>query len=433
MFIKNFKSLATNSLRKDALTILNAGLESIQFKELLRKRIKLNQEGKLAVNSPEKEEEINLSSYNRMFIVAFGKGSYRAVNSLDKNFLAKVEKGFIIDKNIPESSTNKTPHLETEKWKFFKGTHPIPSSPNLEATQKIVSFLETTQENDLVLFLIFGGGSALFTYPRISLEKLKETNRALLKSGAEISEINTIRKHLSKVKGGNLLGFAHPSQVYSLIFSDVPGDDLSTIASGPTVPDSSTVEEAKEIIQKYNIEVGESYLKETPKSKQHFHKAKNVLVASNKVPLSKMKEKAKELGYNSKIVSFKKQGEAKEVGPELLSKLQPHQVLLAGGETTVTVEGQGKGGRNQELVLSTINSLKKGQVIISCASDGFDNTPFAGAIADQETHEKVQESKLNPQKHLENNDSYHFFKQTEDGILITEGINVSDLMLFLER
>jgi len=283
----------------------------------------------------------------------------------------------------------------------------------------------------------------MLVYPNIPLKKYIQVNQELLKSGANIYEMNTIRKHLDLVKGGGLLKILYPAKVISFIFSDVPGNDLSFIASGPTVKDKTNITDALRIIKKYKLKsVRKEDLIETPKEEKYFKNVKNILALSNLTALRAMKEKAESLGLKAKILTDNLKGDVKEVAKFLFQEIKrsKEKVLIVGGETTVKVKGKGKGGRNQELVLWFLKTQTYAYltqtyedpnfIIISINSDGWDNTEFAGAIGDKLTLEKAEKLKLDIDKFLENNDSFHFFEKTKDGIITGRlPVNVSDLII----
>jgi hydroxypyruvate reductase/glycerate 2-kinase len=256
-----------------------------------------------------------------------------------------------------------------------------------------------------------------------------------LLSGASICEINIIRKHLSKVKGGKLTQRICPAIQITLIFSDIPGNNLSIIASGPTVLDKSTKQEAEKIAKKYNLP--RVKFRETPKEKGIFKKVHNILLLTNKTFLSASEEKAKKLGYKTKIYLDRLVDEASEAGKKLaqFSKKQgKNSIILAGGETPVAVKGQGKGGRCTELALTFLKYLPENITFCAFASDGQDNTDAAGAIIDEGTIKKSCKLKLDINKYLKNNDSYTFFQKTEDLIFTgPTGTNVADLFLTIKK
>lgn len=436
MILRNFPNVKR---KKDIVSILNAGLKAANLQEAVKSALRRLSETKNA---------------NRIFVIGFGKGSVQMAIGCEKMLGKRIFKGVVI---APTGVRNK----KLKRIKVLEGTHPIPSEINLASTKELLSIVSEAKRDDLVICLISGGGSALFMLPAdgISLEDKKVTTDLLLRSGASIEEINIIRKHISKVKGGQLLKFINEARVISLIASDVVGDPVEFIASGPTSPDSSTFHDALRILTKYNLlekipesvskrikEGAEGKIPETPKpGDKIFEKVKNIVVASNIRSLESMEAKAKNLGYNSKIISSYIQGESREVGKVLSaivkqvmfynSPVRKPACLIFGGETTVTVKGKGKGGRNQELVLSVMIELRKNKnfVFASMGSDGIDGySDAAGAVIDDTTFERALNLGLNPEKYLENNDSYNFFKPL--GALIftgPTGTNVNDFIVTL--
>jgi glycerate-2-kinase len=257
-----------------------------------------------------------------------------------------------------------------------------------------------------------------------------------MKSGATIHEINTVRKHVSEVQGGQLAEIAYPARVVSLIFSDVPGDDIGMVASGPTVLDKTTIEDARAILEKYNIlktcRLDGCNLKETPKDPKIFEHVTNILVVGNTIATEAMRSKADELGYHARVATTTLHGEASRVGPTFIEELENGEAIIAAGETTVTVVGDGTGGRNQEVVLGALPFIED-ELLISCASDGIDNSEAAGAIADQLTKAHAEEQRLHPNTYLTNNNSFMFFNLTEDHIYTgITGMNVSDLLVAIK-
>jgi glycerate-2-kinase len=411
MIIKNFKSLALNKERRIALEIVEAGLSALDYE-------KIDFEQYLYQHELARILTRNNTNKN-IYLIGFGKGSAKIADILRKKI--KFKEIYVID----------------VKGRYFKGTHPLPSRKNFFFTKEIIErFQGKLIEDDLVIVLVCGGGSAMLVYPNIPLKKYIQVNQELLKSGANIYEMNTIRKHLDLVKGGGLLKILYPAKIISFIFSDVPGNDLSFIASGPTVKDKTNIATALKIIKKYKLKsVKKEDLIETPKEEKYFKNVRNILALSNLTALKAMKEKAESLGLKAKILTDNLKGDVKDVAKFLFQEIKKskEKILIAGGETTVKVKGKGKGGRNQELVLwflKTLTYADSNFLIVSLNSDGWDNTEFAGAIGDKITLEKAEKLKLDIDKFLENNDSFHFFKKTKDGIITGRlPINVADLIL----
>jgi glycerate-2-kinase len=420
MIIKNFKKLTRKSkLRKEALEIINEGLTSISPSSVFKNRI-AHKNNLLKINN----NNFDLDKFQNIYVIGFGKASASMAKELEEILGQRIKHGIVID------VTSK----KLKRIKVRKGSHPYLSKKNIKATQEIINMVRQLNSKDLVICLISGGGSALFEKPYNSFINTLKINKKLLGSGASIHEINVIRKHISQTKGGNL---AKPckAKIISLIFSDVPGDDLDIIASGPTVFDKSTIKDSQKIIKKYKLPKIKLY--ETPKDKKIFNHINNIILLNNKIPLEAMASKAKEIGHKTKIITNILSGEASQVGKklaELAQKMKKNEVYLFGGETSVTVSGKGKGGRNTEVSLSFLKNLPKDTLLISIGSDGIDNTDAAGAIADQVTQEKYQDSKLNIENYLKDNNSYNFFKKTDDLIFTgPTGSNVADLVLLLKK
>ncbi len=419
--IKNYEQLNTTDFRKKILDVINTGLKQLDTRKVIQKQISLK--GNLLTIKSEKEEneKYDLKDFSNLFVVAIGKGSLDAAERLEKILGSKIKKGIALD-----TKKKKLQFIDS-----YKGTHPLPSKKNVKATKKIVKLINQADSKDLILFFVFGGGSALLCSPaKISVKKLEKYNQQLISSGKDIYQINTVRKHLSLVKGGQLAKLAYPAKIVSCIFSDVPGNNLGFIASGPTVKDQTGKQDAWEIGREFGWP--KNIFTETPKEDKYFKNIDNILLFSNYKPLNKMKQKAEQLGLNAEIHSLDFKGEAREAGKELLQELKDKktpQVILAGGETTVEVIGKGKGGRNQEVVLGALPFLENKELIACLSSDGRDNTEAAGAIGDIETKKKAQQLGLNQAKHLKQNDSFHFFQKTGDLIFTERGTNVADLIV----
>jgi glycerate-2-kinase len=420
--INNFDQLAITPERKKALEMVNAGFESIEPNQVMESSVKL-ENNVLTI----KDKTFKLSDFHNVFLIGIGKGSAGISKILEDKLEERLSGGYVIDTN-PE---------EFKLLDFTLGTHPLPSQENLEFTQKVVRQMRGLSEKDLVLVVICGGGSAMLVHPvaKVTLEEKINTNKALLKSGADIIEMNTVRKHLSLVKGGGLAKLLYPATIASLIFSDVPGNDLSFIASGPTVKDATSNSDALEIIKKYNLQDQLKTiiprLAETPKDDKYFKNVHNILVLSNRTALEAMQKKAQELGLSPVIFSDKLQGYTKDVSEKLLEEVRKNKCILAAGESTVHVTGKGKGGRNQEVAAYALQNLQDENIIlISFDSDGWDNSEAAGAIADKTTLEHMRSQGLEIKTFVENNNSYELFQKSGDAIMTNRlPSNVSDLML----
>jgi glycerate 2-kinase len=421
--IKNFDKLATSKMRQDALNIIEAGLHAINTGQAIRRSVSLDGDV-LKVQS----RRYDLSKFERVYVIGFGKAAHDAAVELERILGKRITNGIVID--VVKNGILK-------RIEYVQGTHPLPSLKNVKATTRIMEKLKGFDSKTLVLTIVSGGGSALLTQPcEMKNEHLIKINEFLLECGSTIQEINTVRKHISEIKGGQFARLAHPATVVGLVFSDVPGDDLSVVASGPTVLDTTTIEDARRIIKRTGLlkngDVPACEPVETPKDPVYFKKVQNFLLVSNQIAVKAMHDKASKLGYLARLYSRQLTGEARKVGQELVQAVRSGEALIAAGETHVVVHGNGKGGRNQELVLGALSKLKSNILISSVASDGIDNTPAAGTVADQELLDLIQKRQLDPKAALKNNDAYNFFKPLNCQIKTGKtGANVSDLMLVL--
>jgi len=390
-----------------------------------------------------------------IYVVGAGKATGGMAKAVESILNDRIKGGVIA---IPEELTRE---ISLSKIKVFGSTHPKPSEKSVRAGKAIIDTVKEAGEEDLVIALFSGGGSALADYPAdaISIEEISEVSIALMNAGADIFELNTVRKHLSLFKGGWLAKHASPSKVVCLMISDVVGDKMDTIASGPTVPDPTTFRDAIGVLKKYRLldKVSSSvrnYLEkgakneapETPKPGDPiFKNVTNRVIASNILSLEAMRRKALDMGYHALILTAFLEGEAREVGKVIAgiakevrrtgNPIPPPAVVLTGGETTVTVRGKGRGGRNQELALSAAMSIEGlyGVAIASVGSDGRDGpTDVAGAIVDGETVRKAKEKGLDPYRFLSDNNSYEFFKAVGGHVKTGyTGTNVNDLIVIV--
>jgi len=351
---------------------------------------------------------------------------------------AFLSQGWVVPKHLTQ---NYDPRLIIQP-----GSHPLPDENSLQAGEMLLSVAETFTEKDLVFCLISGGGSALITapYPGISLEDIRELTRQLLACGARIDEINTLRRHLDRIKGGGLAKQIAPARLISLILSDVVNSPLEAIASGATAPDPSTLKDVWQILGKYDLveklppailnHLGQVI--ETPKpGDEIFNNVSNLLIGSNEIAAKAAADSAETFGFLPVNLGNAWQGEAREVAKVLAEKLisfdQAPVCMIAGGETTVTIRGSGKGGRNLELALAAVPLLEDipDIMLVTLATDGEDGpTDAAGAVVTGQTASEARKLGLNPSEYLANNDSYHFFEQL--GALLKPGptgTNVNDL------
>ncbi len=445
--IKNFQELISGKPfkeeRRKALSIMESGLIAADAGSAVKRTLKFD--GNALIVG---KKRIELSSEGKIYVVGAGKASASMAQALNQILGERIYKGIVISTSVYEAG----------KIEVVKGTHPLPSETNVRATEKILQIIENTNEQDLVIALISGGGSALLCKPAegLSLKDLEETNKLLLSSSIDIYEINCVRKHLSEVKGGRLAEKAFPANILTLIVSDVVGDDISIIASGPTAGDVTTYRDAIKILKKHGIfekvPAGvRKYLeegtlgkrRETPKpSYKQLKKVKNVIILRKDDALKAMVKKASELGLEPILLRKEVYGNARSAGVKLIEKASDERkkagksiALIAAGETTVEVKGNGIGGRNQEMVLASLEELSKIEqaIFIALDSDGKDGSSnAAGAIADSSSLARAKELGLEPKVFLENNDSFHFFEKLSDAIITgLTGSNVADLYVVI--
>jgi len=452
--IKNYDKLIENGLtqkdrnaRRIALDCILSALNTVNPKQAVLNNVK--RRGNLLVIGRYK---FALTGYRNIYVLGGGKASGLMAEAIEEILGDKITSGVI---NVLKGTEKM---VKTKKIKINGATHPIPGEEGVNSTKAMLEIARKAGKDDLIIVLISGGGSALMPCPAdpVTLEDKKIVTNLLLKCGATINEINVVRKHLSEFKGGQLAKTAYPATLVNLIISDVVGDPLDIIASGPTVPDSSTFQDAYNVLKKYNllnkipenikkrIQLGLSgKIEETPKpGDKIFRNVHNILIASNRTACIAAVKKARELGINSMLLSTYIEGEARHVGAVLagLAKeihnydtpIKKPAVIVCGGETTVTVVGNGKGGRNQELALGSALKISglNGIVIASVGTDGKDGTSdAAGAIVDGQTLKRAQKLGLDTTKYLANNNSYMFFKKLGDAIFTgTTGTNVNDLI-----
>jgi len=392
----------------------------------------------------------DLDEYDHLYVVGAGKACAPMAIAVEEVLGERITEGIV---NVKYGYTQ-----PTERIALHEAGHPIPDAAGVEGAQQIADLLVRATERDLVLCLISGGGSALMTLPAagITLDDVQALTDTLLRVGATINQVNAIRKHIERIKGGNLARLAYPARVIALILSDVVGNPLDVIASGPTVPDTSTFAQAYGLVQHYRIEeqlprsivrrlqrgaAGE--IPDTPKAgEEALDRTQNVIVASNELAARAAEAQAQQLGFHTMLLSTFVEGEAREVarvfaaiGKEIAAYDRPlarPACLIAGGETTVTLRGKGKGGRNQELALAAALGIQgwDKMAIVSLATDGSDGpTDASGAFADGGTVRRAAERGLDAQAHLDNNDAYPFFAALDD-LLLTgpTNTNVNDLI-----
>lgn len=379
-------------------------------------------------------QELDFSG-GKLLLVAIGKAAWSMAKAATDILGEQIEDGVVITKY--EHSKGELPNI-----RIYEAGHPVPDDNSFAATDQAIQLVSGLSAEDKVLFLISGGGSALFEKPLIPKEMLEEVTKQLLASGADIIEMNTIRKRLSAVKGGKFAKLCEPAQVYSVVLSDIIGDPLDMIASGPAYPDSSTNEEALAIIRKYNLTVSQEVEKllniETPDT---ISNVKTMITGSVTQLCAAAEKTCMELGYEPVVLTASLSCEAREAGSFLASIAQYHNntkkslAFIAGGETIVHLKGSGKGGRNQEIALAAATGISKlnNVAVFSIGSDGTDGpTDAAGGYVDTNSEKILAEKGLAIFDILENNDAYNGLKEC-DGLIVTgpTGTNVNDLSVLL--
>ena len=434
--------------RQDARIIFEAALKASDPVVSIRRHVRIDGET-LYVGGG----RYDLAELSHLYVVGAGKATAKMALAVEELLGDKITGGLVIVKRgygVP-----------LKKLKIVEAGHPLPDQVGVEATEAVVALLRGAGENDLVICLVSGGASALLSCPSrgLSLQDKQQVTQTLLNCGARIQEVNAVRKHISKVKGGRLAGLAHPATVLSLILSDVIDDSIDNIGSGPTAPDPSTFSDCLSILQQYGV--GERIplsvtnflqggargaIAETPKAGDPvFQRVQNLVVGNNQCALLAARESAEALGYHPLMLSRTIEGEAKQVAIEhvalardVLSRTNSMgrpACIISGGETTVTVRGDGLGGRNQEFALAAAIEIDglAGVVALSGGTDGTDGpTDAAGGIVDGATLQRARDKGLDAKDYLQRNDSYHFLKATGD-LLITGPTltNVMDLRLLL--
>ena len=463
------------ALRADAEAIFRAAVAKVDPRALIRSTLSLDG-SRLVIRPPDgttagaggadagAEAVYDLDGFERVLVLAFGKAACRMALGVEDVLGGRLSGGVAaVKKGFAEP---------LERVRVMEAAHPVPDESSVDAARAVLKLAREAGPKDLALVLVSGGGSAVLSAPwsdllgGITLADKQATTRELLACGADIREINTVRRHLSSVKGGRLAAALSPASSVTLILSDVIGDELSSIASGPTVPDASTWQDALGILERYRI-IGKvppavpallrngagGMLADTPKPGDPvFEKVRNFVIGSNRVAALAAVEEARARGYESLYLGSRFEGEARELarawlgmGIEAASRGAPVGApgcIIGGGETTVTIRGEGLGGRNQEAALAFLIGLSESPAewaprlcFLSAGTDGNDGpTDAAGAFADLELLSRAREAGLDPRAYLERNDSWHFFDRI-GGLLRTgpTGTNVCDLQLVLVR
>jgi hydroxypyruvate reductase len=423
-------------LSRDALRIFHAALKAASPSEAVLRHAKLARNVLSAGG-----KRYRLAAFRNVYVIGAGKASAQMAQPIERLLGKRIAGGLI---NVKYDHTTRLRRIELNEC-----GHPIPDRNGELGAQRIAEIARQAGPDDLVVCLISGGASALLPLPAppITLEEKQETTRLLLHCGANIHELNSVRKHISAVKGGQLAQLAWPATVLTLILSDVIGDDLDVIGSGPTVPDRSTFAEARAILAKYGIaakvpaavrERLSDKASETPKpGDKIFEHVQNLIVGSNRLAVDAAAVQARSLGYHTLVLSTFIEGETRDVArvhAAIAKEIKPPACVISGGETTVTIRGNGQGGRNQEFALAAALDIAglKDVVILSAGTDGTDGpTDAAGAIVDGST---IARARLDAAAYLANNDSYHFFENLGDLIKTgPTGTNVADVRILLLR
>ncbi|MBY0503478.1 MAG: glycerate kinase [Bryobacteraceae bacterium] len=415
-------------LRRDAQAIFRAALRAADPREGIRR-------------ARPRFQALLDRPYDHIYVVGAGKASAAMALEVERILGRRISGGLI---------NTKHGHLATlRRIELNECAHPVPDEAGVAGARRIAQIAAEATAQDLVICLISGGASALLPLPAegLTLDDKQHVTRQLLACGANIHEINTVRKHLSAIKGGQLAALAAPAKLLTLVLSDVIGDDLSVIGSGPTVPDGSTFAQAREILARYRIQpsaaVARHLAAEARENPTRLPHAQTLIVGANRLAVDAAASEARQRGYRPLVLSTTIEGETRDVARmhaaiarEVLESGQPVRspaCLISGGETTVTLDADGKGGRNQEFVLAAALDLPPGVVVLSAGTDGTDGpTDAAGAIADSQTLTKAKARGLDPRAYLARHDSYHFFDALGDLIRTgPTGTNVMDVRLLL--
>ena len=442
-------------MRTEAKTIFRESLRPVNPYGAVKNFVRVKDDQLILGKDGADPTTLDLKQFDRISLVGGGKATAPMAKAMEDLLGDRIHKGLI---NVKYGFTEKLSVTQT-----VEASHPLPDENGVKGTKVILDFLAKANNKDLIISLISGGGSALLCQPAqgITLSEKQTVTGMLLDCGAGIDEINTIRKHISAAKGGQMARAAFPSTVVNLMLSDVVGDKMDVIASGPFVPDSSTFEDALGILKKYGLkgvpeaivqrleDGAQGQIPDTPKAGDPvFLYISNIIVGSNILALEAAEKKARAFGYNTLILSSLIEGETRDVArvhcaiaKEVVRSGRPiakPACIISGGETTVTIRGKGLGGRNQEFCLASaieIAELPFKVVVLSGGTDGNDGpTDAAGAIVDPFTVTRGREAGMAAGTFLNNNDAYHFFEKTED-LLMTgpTNTNVMDVRLLLVR
>lgn len=431
--------MARRDLCQDSQALMRAALRAVDPEAAVHRHVHRSGQRLLVAG-----RRYDLQRYERVFVIGAGKAAVPMATAVASLLGERLTEGVVVTRYGQRGqSGGDIPNI-----RVIEAGHPVPDENSLRGARLVVDLAQRATARDLVVCLVSGGGSALLTspVPGLDLDALRTLTETLLRSGATIQEINAVRKHLSQVKGGQLARLVAPATLVTLVLSDVVGDRLDVIASGPTVADATTVADARAVLARYRASGVEPLLRETPKpDDEAFRRAQHVIVGSNRAAARAAVAEAERRGYGTLLLSTYVEGEAREVGrvAAALAKgirahgdpVAPPACLVWGGETTVTVRGDGVGGRNQELALAAALALEgwEGVRLVALGTDGVDGpTDAAGAVVTGATVPRARERGLDAREFLARNDSYHFFAAV-DGLIRTgpTGTNVNDLLFIL--
>lgn len=447
--LENASSDILRQLRIDALDILEAAVNAVNPGEAVRRSLSVK-----GTHLTIRGAEWDLDRFEGIHVIGGGKACGAMAEAVEEILGDRISSGTV---NVLKGTESRH---DLDRVSLNGASHPIPDVDGVTGVQKMMETLDGVGASDLIIVLISGGGSSLMAYPAkgVALENIQDVTQKLLMSGATIGELNAVRKHLSAIKGGQLVQRSRGATVISLILSDVVGDPIDTIASGPTAPDETTFGDARDVLERFGLWEGvprivKERLEEGARGKIHetpkpgdpiFQRVRNFVIGSNLVAARAAVERAGELGYNAELVSTEVEGEARDVGrsfaeaalsvTRLGSPVRAPAVLVAGGETTVSVRGVGVGGRNMEVALAASEGIEgMASVVAALATDGIDGpTVAAGAMVDGSTLVRARALGLDPSKYLSENDSYMFFQSLGDAFITgPTGTNVNDLTIIL--
>ncbi len=414
--ITNFDELNTGALRGQALAIAESAYAAIDTDAAIRSKISF--EGTTLIVDG---RSYDLSWFRRIRVIGFGKVSCKAAETIESLLRGHISEGAVID--VRKGTC--------EVIEVSEGTHPHPSPRNVELSGDIVGMADKSEADDLVIVIISGGGSSLLCWPLDECTQATRLYDDFLATGATIEEMNTVRKHISDVKGGGLAKMLYPATVIGLVFCDVPGDHFEEVASGPTYFDKTTVDNARAVLEKYHLS---GYtVHETPKDPHLFERVHNVPVVSNSTALEGMESAARSAGFSVVRVGSDLYDTPPKLIERLFAPLKERTAVIGAGEPSLTITRKGsKGGRCQYIALQALDRVRDGEILVAFASDGIDNSPAAGAIADTRVSARAKEHELSIDERLADYDTYGFF-ETAKGLIHTgvTDANVSDLFLLM--